>query len=176
MKKQTKIFLTAMIAATLAGGVASAAEIYNTDADSYSKKLSNITESGKVTDTAGKLYGNNYYVYLTTPKSELNIENSTFSDNHGSAAQDGAYGGFMMLKGNVTFKDVVFTNNIAESKGKNVFAAGGAVYADSAKNTGIDNTGAPNFVITKDTVYSGNTVIPYEGSENAWYDTYGAVG
>ena len=176
MKKQTKIFLTAMIAATLAGGAASAADIGDTNADSYSEKLSNITESGKVTDTAEELYGNNYYVYLKTPTSKLEIENSTFSDNHGSAAQDGAYGGFMMLKGNVIFKDVVFTNNIAESKGENVFAAGGAVYADSAKNTGINNTGAPNFVITKDTVYSGNTVIPYEGSESAWYDTYGAVG
>lgn len=142
----------------------------------YGPKLSNITESGNKTESAKSLYGNNYYVYLTNSATKLQISNSTFSDNYGSAANDSACGGFMMLKGNVEFKDVTFTNNVVESKGNNVFAAGGAVYADSAKNTGIDNTGAPNFVITKDTVYSGNTVIPYAGSKGAWYDTYGAVG
>ena len=144
--------------------------------DYGANKLSNTTESGNKTKSADRLYGNNYFVYLTNKDTKLQISNSTFSDNYGSAANDGAYGGFMMLKGNVEFKDVTFTNNVVESKGNNVFAAGGAVYADSAKNTGIDNTGAPNFVITKDTVYSGNTVIPYAGSEGAWYDTYGAVG
>lgn len=184
MKKQAKVLLAAAVAAAISGGVVSADTtdlIENGTNAQYimdygANKLSNTTESGNKTEATGSLYGNNYYVYLTNSATKLQISNSTFSDNYGSAAKDGAYGGFMMLKGNVEFKDVTFTNNVAESKEKNVFAAGGAVYADSAKNTGISNTGAPNFVITKDTVYSGNTVIPYAGSEGAWYDTYGAVG
>ena len=185
MKKQVKILLAAAVAAAISGGAVSADTINlienkeSTNAQeimAYGPKLSNITESGNKTESAKSLYGNNYYVYLTNSATKLQISNSTFSDNYGSAANDSACGGFMMLKGNVEFKDVTFTNNVVESKGNNVFAAGGAVYADSAKNTGIDNTGALNFVITKDTVYSGNTVIPYAGSKGAWYDTYGAVG
>ena len=184
MKQQAKILLAAMIAAAISGGAVSAdtTDLRENDTNAQyimdygANKLSNTTESGNKTESADSLYGNNYYVYLTKKDTKLQISNSTFSDNYGSAAKDGAYGGFMMLKGNVEFTDVTFTNNVVESKENNVFAAGGAVYADSAKNTGIDNTGAPNFVITKDTVYSGNTVIPYAGSEGAWYDTYGAVG
>ena len=162
------------------GGVVSAdyngTYISSGNAAAFEDALSNQTFGGKNVQSEGSMYGTNYYIYFSNSDTKLTVENSTFSDNYGSAGADGAYGGSIMMKGNVTFKDVIFSNNVVESKGKNVFAAGGAVYADSAKNTGVDTTGAPNFIITKDTVYSGNNVIAAEGSENAWYDTYGAVG
>lgn len=140
----------------------------------YGPKLSNTTVSGNVTNAAGDLYGNNFYVYMRSSDTQLSIENSTFSDNYGSAAKGDAVGGVIMMKGNVTFTDVIFSNNVVESKASNVMAAGGAVYADTAINTDVYATGAPNFIITKDTVYSGNNVIAVDDS--AWYDTWGGLG
>ena len=64
-----------------------------------------------------------------------------------------------MLKGNVTFTDTIFKNNVIKGGSVKTHVAGGAVYGDAAINTGVYTTGAPNFIITKDTIYSGNNIV-----------------
>lgn len=127
------------------------------------------------------LYANGpyFYVYFVNDTSNLTIKDSVFSNNTAKTTEDGymsLLGGGIMLKGNVTFTDTEFKNNVLEAKSVKTHVAGGAVYGDAAINTGIYNTGAPNFIVTKDMTYSGNNVIAAARAENCWYNTWGALG
>ena len=70
----------------------------------------------------------------------------------------------------IDLNNVEFSGNKISSGG---YSNGGAIYADAAKNDDVGvKEGILNFNVTKDMIYSGNTV---EGKADTWTDTYGAV-
>ena len=70
----------------------------------------------------------------------------------------------------IDLNNVEFSGNKISSDG---YSNGGAIYADSAINNAVGvKEGILNFNVTKDMIYSGNTV---EGKASTWEDTYGAV-
>lgn len=77
-----------------------------------------------------------------------------------------------MIKGSaITFNDVSFNNNTAKTEG--AFVGGGAVFLDSTERDGNVFPTKATFNITKDTVYSGNTLI---NADDTWYvNSYGAL-
>ena len=130
------------------------------------------------------VYGGAIYSYgapteLTNVTFEGNAITSTGTDelNNGGIAQ-GAGGGAVMLKGNseTVFTDVVFTNNSATANRKDTtggYAYGGALMVDYSTGaaTGVERASDVTFKVTKDLVYSGNTVSSDSTGEN--FNTYG---
>lgn len=130
------------------------------------------------------VYGGAIYSYgapteLTNVTFEGNAITSTGTNelNNGGIAQ-GAGGGAVMLKGNsgTVFTDVVFTNNSATANRKDTtggYAYGGALMVDYSTGvaTGVERASDVTFKVTKDLVYSGNTVSSDSTGEN--FNTYG---
>lgn len=143
--------------------------------------LSNSTFSNnKITGT--DIYGGAIYSY----GSPVALENSTFSGNSLISAGAnvtnygvGAAGGAVMLKGNekTVFTDVVFTNNSATAlktdSSSGGCAYGGALMVDFSTGavTDVERASDVTFKITKDLIYSGNTVS--SDSTASYFDTYG---
>ena len=135
--------------------------------------------------TGTDVYGGAIYSYGQTKLKDVTFEgNSIVSTdvnpdkvNNGGIAQ-GAGGGAVMLKGNegTVLEDVVFTNNSATSTKNETtggYAYGGALMVDYSTGavTGDPRPSDVTFKVTKDLVYSGNTVSSDSTGEN--FNTYG---
>ena len=135
--------------------------------------------------TGTDVYGGAIYSYGQTELKNVTFEgNSIVSTdvnpdkvNNGGIAQ-GAAGGAVMLKGNkdTVFEDVVFTNNSATANKNETtggYAYGGALMVDYSTGavTGDPRPSDVTFKVSKDLVYSGNTVSSDSTSED--FNTYG---
>lgn len=135
--------------------------------------------------TGTDVYGGAIYSYGRTELKNVTFEgNSIVSTdvnpdkvNNGGIAQ-GAAGGAVMLKGNkdTVFEDVVFTNNSATANKNETtggYAYGGALMVDYSTGavTGDPRPSDVTFKVSKDLVYSGNTVSSDSTSED--FNTYG---
>lgn len=100
----------------------------------------------------------------------VTITDSSFKNNTISAKYGVSAGGIMNKGMTIDLNNVEFSGNKISSGG---YSNGGAIYADAAKNDDVGvKEGILNFNVTKDMIYSGNTV---EGKADTWTDTYGAV-
>lgn len=100
----------------------------------------------------------------------VTITDSSFKNNTISAKYGVSAGGIMNKGMTIDLNNVEFSGNKISSGG---YSNGGAIYADAAKNEDVGvKEGILNFNVTKDMIYSGNTV---EGKADTWTDTYGAV-
>lgn len=100
----------------------------------------------------------------------VTITDSSFKNNTISAKYCVSAGGIMNKGMTIDLNNVEFSGNKISSGG---YSNGGAIYADAAKNDDVGvKEGILNFNVTKDMIYSGNTV---EGKADTWTDTYGAV-
>lgn len=100
----------------------------------------------------------------------VTITDSSFKNNTISAKYGVSAGGIMNKGMTIDLNNVEFSGNKISSGG---YSNGGAIYADAAKNDDVGvKEGILNFNVTKDMIYSGNTV---EGEADTWTDTYGAV-
>ncbi len=137
------------------------------------------------TITGTDVYGGAIYSYGQTKLKDVTFAgNSIVSTdvnpdnvNNGGIAQ-GAGGGAVMLKGNkgTVFEDVVFTNNSAtatKSETTGGYAYGGALMVDYSTGavTGDPRPSDVTFRVTKNLVYSGNTVSSDSTGDN--FNTYG---
>lgn len=135
--------------------------------------------------TGTDVYGGAIYSYGQTELKNVTFEgNSIVSTdvnpdkvNNGGIAQ-GAAGGAVMLKGNkdTVFEDVVFTNNSATANKNETtggYAYGGALMVDYSTGavTGDPRPSDVTFKVSKDLVYSGNTVSSDSTSKD--FNTYG---
>lgn len=142
--------------------------------DNYN--VSNVDVVFNKPSNYGYLLGPNLYIYISDKNASLTFNNAIFENNKASiagSALQGLWGGAVFSKGVVNFIDNSFKNNVIIVDNERSLGAGGAILADAAINTGINNGGQPNFVITKDMTYSGNNVISSHG--DIWYNTWGAV-
>ena len=118
-------------------------------------------------------------VVLTSTVFEGNSAVSTGANVGSNGVQKGAAGGAVMLKGNAdtVFTDVVFTNNSAAAEKTDDttggYAYGGALMVDYSTGTatGVERASDVTFKITKDLLYTGNTVSSDSTAES--FDTYG---
>ncbi len=100
----------------------------------------------------------------------VTITDSSFKNNTISAKYCVSAGGIMNKGMTIDLNNVEFSGNKISSGG---YSNGGAIYADAAINDNVGvKEGILNFNVTKDMIYSGNTV---EGKADTWTDTYGAV-
>lgn len=191
-RKLAKMILVSLIATNvLYGGV-----------NANAQKIENQTVENQTTTGWGKLYGNDleinnviyqnntneglfaaggvFTTYSNQKQLNITITNTTFNANTAvttatdKSIESSAIGGALMIKGSaITFNDVSFNNNTAETKG--AFVGGGAVFLDSTEPAGTDKVFPSKavFNITKDTIYSGNTLI---NANDTWYvNSYGAL-
>lgn len=100
----------------------------------------------------------------------VTITDSSFKNNTISAKYCVSAGGIMNKGMTIDLNNVEFSGNKISSGG---YSNGGAIYADAAINDNVGvKEGILNFNVTKNMIYSGNTV---EGKADTWTDTYGAV-
>lgn len=103
----------------------------------------------------------------------------SYVGNRAEAPATEALGGALLIKGaTAVFTDVVFANNSATAAGtakKNSVAYGGAVFADYSTGsvTDVSRESMLTFHITKDMIYSGNTVSSNMTEISPYYDGYG---
>lgn len=133
---------------------------------------------------AGDVYGAAIYSY----GAPIHLTNTTFEGNsivstgtnklYNGGINEGAGGGAAMLKGNpgTVFTDVVFTNNSATANKNETtggYAYGGALMVDFSTGTatGVERASDVTFEVTRDLVYSGNTVSSDSTGDD--FNTYG---
>ena len=158
----------------------------NVRGDSF--KLSNFTIENNTltvtrTETAYLASGG---VFSIWDVDSVEFSNGAVNNNHAilegvevptSEYAASARGGFLEVKrGDVTFTDVVFTNNTAETVAGKGIAMGGAIAADGKEGgNGAGETTNPltvTFKVSegKNLVYSGNNVI---GGDDKYHDSWG---
>lgn len=135
------------------------------------------------TITGTDVYGGAIYSYSKTELENITFEGNTIVSTgtnklHNGGINEGAGGGAVMLKGNegTVFKDVVFTNNSATATKNETtggYAYGGALMVDYSTGavTGDPRPSDVTFRVTKNLVYSGNTVSSDSTGDN--FNTYG---
>ena len=125
--------------------------------------LNSIAEGGVI----GLIY---FAGYGKDSGTAVTITDSSFKNNTISAKYCVSAGGIMNKGMTIDLNNVEFSGNKISSDG---YSNGGAIYADAAINNAVGvKEGILNFNVTKDMIYSGNTV---EGKASTWEDTYGAV-
>lgn len=125
--------------------------------------LNSIAEGGVI----GLIY---FAGYGKDSGTAVTITDSSFKNNTISAKYCVSAGGIMNKGMTIDLNNVEFSGNKISSDG---YSNGGAICADAAINNAVGvKEGILNFNVTKDMIYSGNTV---EGKASTWEDTYGAV-
>ena len=178
---QNMLNVTAKATGTLFSGIESSAEGAAIKFASLDNHSSSLTLEGTSflnnTASAKTVIGGAVYTQSNTftQNGGSYVGNKAMSSAYSSKTAGGASGGAVSITGgDVTFTDVVFTDNsaVAKADGKlGGFAYGGAVYADWNTTIGLD--ASVKFVVTKDAVYSGNTVS--SDSTKKYNDMYGTV-
>lgn len=183
----TTVALSAALLA-VAGGVS--AETYKISSTVFENRAAGwgsaltLTDAANTYDLSGIQFINNkaqdtdatggaIYTYA-----HLIQNGGSFVGNRAEAKDIEALGGALLIKGaTAVFTDVVFAGNSAKSAGAkpNSVAYGGAVFADYSTGsvTDVSRESMLTFHITKDMIYSGNTVSSDMTETSPYYDGYG---